>query len=94
MDERVSKNGGGRGNMKKNGWILLLFVILGLLAGTLAARGLQNIASLSFLTRPLSVSWSPAADLAVIRYDLKLHINLTLLSIVGAAAAIWLYRKM
>jgi uncharacterized membrane protein YeaQ/YmgE (transglycosylase-associated protein family) len=80
--------------MKKNAWILLLFIVLGLLAGSLAARWLQNVPALSFLTRPMSVSWSPAADLAVIRYDLKLHINVTLLSIAGAVAAIWLYRKM
>jgi Domain of unknown function (DUF4321) len=80
--------------MKKNGWILLLFVVLGLLAGTLAARWLKEVPGLSFLTRPMSVSWSPAADLAVIRYDLKLQIDLTLMSIVGAGAAIWLYRKM
>jgi uncharacterized membrane protein YqaE (UPF0057 family) len=80
--------------MKKNGWILLLLVILGLLAGSLAAKWLQDVPSISFLTRPMPVSWSPAADLSVIRYDLKLHIQLTLLSIAGAAAAIWIYRKM
>lgn len=80
--------------MKKNGWILLLFVFLGLLAGALAARWLQQVPGLSFLTRPMSVTWSPAADLAVIRYDLTLTVDLTLLSIAGAAVAIWLYRKM
>ncbi|TJY41448.1 DUF4321 domain-containing protein [Cohnella pontilimi] len=80
--------------MKKNGWILVLFVILGLLAGSLAARALKDVHEISFLTRPMAVSWSPAADLGVIRYDLKLSIDLTLLSILGAAGAIWLYRKM
>ncbi len=80
--------------MKKNGWILLLFVVLGLIAGTLVARWLQEVPGLSFLTRPLSVSWSPAVDLAAISLDLKLRVDLTLLSIAGAVAAIWLYRKM
>jgi hypothetical protein len=80
--------------MKKNGWILLLFVILGLLAGSLAARALKDVEAVAFLTRPMPISWSPAADLAVIRYDLTLKINLTLLSIAGAVGAIWLYRKM
>jgi len=80
--------------MKKNGWILLLFVILGLLAGALVARWLSEVPGLTFLTRTTSVSWSPAADLAVIRYDLTLEIRVTLLSIVGALGAIWLYRKM
>lgn len=80
--------------MKKNGWILLLFVVLGLVAGTLIARWLQDVSGLSFLTRPMSVSWSPSANLAVIRFDLKLQLDLTLLSIAGAVAAIWLYRKL
>ena len=80
--------------MKKNGWVLLLFVILGLLAGALIARWLKEVPGLTFLTRPMTVHWSPSADLAVIRYELKLHIELTLLSIAGAVVAIWLYRKM
>ncbi|MFB9279183.1 DUF4321 domain-containing protein [Cohnella cellulosilytica] len=80
--------------MKKNGWILLLFLFLGLLAGALLANWLKEVPGLSFLTRALEVSWSPAADLAVIRFNLNLEIRLTLLSVIGAAVAIWLYRKM
>ncbi|MBW5447857.1 DUF4321 domain-containing protein [Cohnella sp. CFH 77786] len=80
--------------MKKNGWILLLFAILGLLAGTLVARWLKDVPGLTFLTRPLPVTLSPEADLAVIRFDLNLHVEFTLLSIAGLAVAIWLYRKM
>ncbi len=80
--------------MKKNGWILLLFLFLGLLAGALLANWLKEVPGLSFLTRALEVSWSPAADLAVIKYSLNLEIRLTLLSVIGAAVAIWLYRKM
>jgi len=80
--------------MKKNGWILLLFIFLGLLAGALLANWLKEVPGLSFLTRALEVSWSPAADLAVIKYSLKLEIRLSLLSVIGAVVAIWLYRKM
>ncbi|WP_123041297.1 DUF4321 domain-containing protein [Cohnella candidum] len=80
--------------MKKNGWILLLFIVLGLLAGTLVARWLEAVPGLSFLTRPMSVSLSPSADLAVIKFDLKLRLDLTLMSIAFALAAIWLYRKL
>ncbi|WP_276352832.1 DUF4321 domain-containing protein [Cohnella caldifontis] len=79
--------------MKKNGWILLLFVVLGLAAGTLVARWLQDVPGLSFLTRAMPVTLEPSADLAVLRFDLNFSLNLTLLSIIGAAAAIWLYRK-
>ena len=46
------------------------------------------------MTRALEVSWSPAADLAVIKYSLNLEVRLSLLSVIGAAVAIWLYRKM
>ncbi|MFC5700508.1 DUF4321 domain-containing protein [Cohnella faecalis] len=80
--------------MKKNGWILFLFILLGLLAGALVSRWLEEVPGLSFLTRVTRVNWSPAADLAVISYDFKLSINLSLLSIAGAIAAIWMYRKM
>lgn len=80
--------------MKKNGWILLLFAILGLLAGALVAKWLKEVPGLAFLTRNMPVSWSPELDLAVIRFDLTLEINITLLSIIGALGAIWLYRKM
>ena len=80
--------------MKKNGWILLLFIFLGLLVGALLANWLKEVPGLSFLTRAMEVSWSPAADLAVIKYSLNLEIRLSLLSVIGAAVAIWLYRKM
>jgi hypothetical protein len=80
--------------MKKNGWLLLLFTLLGLFAGTLLARWLDAVPGLSFLTRPMPVSWHPAADLVFLRFDIEFHLNLTLLGIIGAAIAIWLYRKM
>jgi hypothetical protein len=80
--------------MKKNGWILLLFIFLGMLAGALVARWLKEVPSLTFLTRAISLNWSPAADLSVISYSLHLNVNFSLLSLIGAIAAIWLYRKM
>ncbi|WEK55352.1 MAG: DUF4321 domain-containing protein [Candidatus Cohnella colombiensis] len=80
--------------MKKNGWILFLFIVLGLLAGALVARWLQEVPGLTFLTRTMPINWSPAADLAVVSYNLHFSANFSLLSIIGAAIAIWLYRKM
>lgn len=79
--------------MKKNGWILMLFVFLGLLAGSLLAKWLKEVPGLSFLTRTTEVNWSPAADLSVISYSFDLNINFSLLSIIGAVVAIWLYRR-
>ncbi|GGD54575.1 DUF4321 domain-containing protein [Paenibacillus nasutitermitis] len=80
--------------MKKNGWILLLFIIIGLLAGTLVSRWLAPVPGLSFLTTTSEVLWSPAADLIVLSYDLTIRLKVSLLSIIGLIAAIWLYRKM
>lgn len=80
--------------MKKNGWILLLFILLGMLAGTLVSRWLKDAQALKFLTRSLEVRWSPSADLAVFKFDLNFDANLSLFSIIGAVLAIWAYRKM
>lgn len=79
--------------MKKNGWILLLFILLGMLAGTLVSRWLQDAQALKFLTRSLTVHWSPSADLAVFKFDLNFDANISLFSVIGAALAIWAYRK-
>ncbi|MFF2887149.1 DUF4321 domain-containing protein [Paenibacillus sp. NPDC057967] len=80
--------------MKKNGWILFLFIVLGLVAGALVARWLEPVQGLSFLTKPIVTTWSPALDLYVLSFDFTLKLQLSLFSIVGAALAIWLYRKM
>lgn len=80
--------------MKKNGWILFLFVVLGLLAGTFVARWLEPFQALSFLTKPITTSWTPAFDLYVLSVDISIVLQLSLLSIIGASLAIWLYRSM
>lgn len=80
--------------MKKNGWILFLFIILGLVAGALVARWLEPIQGISFLTKPIVTSWSPALDLYVLSFQFTMQLELSLLSIIGAIVAIWLYRRM
>ncbi|MEK3882682.1 DUF4321 domain-containing protein [Paenibacillus sp. PL2-23] len=80
--------------MKKNGWILALFILLGLIAGALVARWLQPVQGISFLTNPIVTSWSPAFDLYVVSFRLTIDLQLSLLSIIGAAVAIWLYRRV
>lgn len=80
--------------MKKNGWILLLLVFIGLLAGAMVSRWLEKVPGLDFLTRAYTVNWAPAANLLVINYHIQIGLNLSLLSIVGAAIGIWVYRKM
>ncbi|MCA0755278.1 DUF4321 domain-containing protein [Paenibacillus sp. N4] len=80
--------------MKKNGWILLIFIILGLLAGALTARWLAPVPGISFLTKPIETTWSPAIDLYVLSFNLTLHLQISMFSLIGAIIAIWLYRKM
>ncbi len=80
--------------MKKNGWVLLLFVVLGLLAGALVGQWLEPIKGVSFLTKPITASWKPEFDLYVLSMSLDLDIQISLFSIIGGLLAIWLYRKM
>ncbi|MFC4808998.1 DUF4321 domain-containing protein [Paenibacillus sp. GCM10023250] len=80
--------------MKKNFWVLLLFIVIGLMAGALIARSLATVPGLSFLTRTYPIVWTPAADLLVLSYDFTLRLHVSLLSIIGLAIAIWLYRKL
>lgn len=80
--------------MKKNGWLLMLFILLGLLTGALAARWLQGVSALSFLSKSTTLELSPAADLYVVSFDLRIGVELSFLSIIGVIVAIWLYRKL
>ena len=80
--------------MKKNGWFLLIFIIIGLLAGALVARWLAPVSGISFLTKPIEASWSPAVDLYVLNFNLSLNFQFSMFSLIGAVIAIWLYRKM
>ncbi|MFD1957663.1 DUF4321 domain-containing protein [Paenibacillus thailandensis] len=80
--------------MKKNGWVLLLFIVLGLLAGALVARSLASIPGISFLTKTLPLSLSPAVDLYVVQFNLTINLDFSLLSLIGVAMALWIYRKL
>lgn len=80
--------------MKKNGWVLLLFIVLGLLAGALAARLLAPIAGISFLTKTLPLTLAPDVDLYVLQFNLTIHLDFSLLSLIGVVIALWIYRKI
>ncbi|MVO99688.1 MULTISPECIES: DUF4321 domain-containing protein [Paenibacillus] len=80
--------------MKKNGFTLILFLIIGLIVGIITGQLLAPVKALSFLTQSTSIVWQPRADLQVISYDINLQIKLNLCSILGLAAAFWLYRKV
>ncbi|WP_151736505.1 DUF4321 domain-containing protein ['Paenibacillus yunnanensis' Narsing Rao et al. 2020] len=79
---------------KKNVGTLLLFLILGWLAGAWIAKLLAPVEALSFLTASTMIQWSPQADLDIITYDITIQLKLCLLSLAGIIAAAWLYRRL
>ncbi|RUS47649.1 DUF4321 domain-containing protein [Cohnella sp. AR92] len=80
--------------MKKSAWVLVLLVFIGLLAGAMVARWLEDVPGLDFLTRTFKIDWSPSADLLVVNYSIHIGFDLSLLSIIGAIVSIWAYRRM
>ncbi|MWV46728.1 DUF4321 domain-containing protein [Paenibacillus sp. HJL G12] len=80
--------------MKKNIGILLLFILLGWLAGAWIAKALEPVQALSFLTASTPIKWSPQANLDIISYDITIQMKLSLLSLIGIIVSVWLYRRL
>ena len=80
--------------MKKNTLTFILFLLLGLLAGSIIAQLLEPVKALSFLTKSAQLIWQPKADLQILKYDLYFQVKLNLIGILGLIFAIWIYRKL
>lgn len=80
--------------MKKNNFTLIIFLILGLLAGTIVGEMLSSVEGIAFITKSLNLLWEPSADLNIIKYDLRFQLKVNLVSILGALGAYWLFRKI
>lgn len=80
-------------SLKRNNLTLLLFIIFGLLTGTIIGELLAPVSWLSFLGKSAEMSWEPKANFQAISWDLKLEFRLNLISILGVVGAVWLYRK-
>ncbi|MDF2937148.1 MAG: hypothetical protein K0Q90_2521 [Paenibacillaceae bacterium] len=80
--------------MKKNGLTLVLFLLLGLLAASIVSGLLTPVDAAAFFLRSTSINWHPAADLNFLKYDFLIEIKLNIVSLIGLAAAVWLYRKL
>lgn len=80
--------------MKKNNWTLILFLVIGLLAGTIVGEMLSQVHGLSALTKAAEITWQPKADLQVIKYDINLRVRLNIVSILGLIGGFWLYKKL
>jgi hypothetical protein len=79
--------------MKKNTATLIVFLLIGLLAGTLLGQLFSGVPWLAFLTKSTQIEWAPRADLQVITYDLHFWIRLNLASFLGLIVAFWMYRR-
>lgn len=80
--------------MKKNSLTLIIFLLIGMLAGMIIAELLSPIPFLSFLTHSAEITWEPKADLNIIKYDFYIRVKLNLASILGLILSIWIYRKL
>ena len=80
--------------MKKNAWILILFLLIGWVAGTIVSQLLSPVKALQFLTESVYLTWEPKADLDIIKYDFHLQVKLNLIGIIGLIGAFSVYRKL
>ncbi|MGD8188815.1 DUF4321 domain-containing protein [Brevibacillus ginsengisoli] len=71
---------------------LIVLLIAGVLFGSLVGEILGTY--LPFLKVYKLISWTPSADLNILKYDLNIQVKLNLAGIGGIALAFWIYRKM
>lgn len=80
--------------MRKNNLTLVIFLLVGLLIGSILSELLTSVPGLSFLTKYAAISWEPAADLNIVKYDLYFQVKLNLISVLGLIVAFWFYRRL
>jgi hypothetical protein len=80
--------------LKKSNLTLIIFIVFGLLCGSIIAELLSSASSLAFLTKSTTMEWHPKANLQFLKYDLDFQVKLNLTSILCAIGAIWIYRRM
>ena len=81
----------------KNGWLLLLFILIGIVIGGLISELTSNVARLSWLsygnTFGINNSGNPLVlDLGIFVITFALQIKITVASIIGVIAAIVIYK--
>lgn len=76
----------------KETFIFVVVLLAGTIFGSILGDWLGNWLPILKVSKP--VTWSPAADLEIIKYDLDFTLKLNLASIGGLALAFWIYRRM
>jgi uncharacterized membrane protein len=80
--------------MRKSKRNFIVAGFLGLLAGSILLHMLDGISGLAILTKSVTMAWSPAADLDVLRYQFDIHVKLSVLHLVGVLGALWVVKKL
>ena len=81
----------------KNGWLLLLFIMIGIVIGGLISEVTAGVSGLSWLsygnTFSINSNGNPLVlDLGILVITFALQIKITVASIIGVIAAIVIYR--
>lgn len=81
----------------KNGWLLLLFIMIGIVIGGLISEVTEGVSGLSWLsygnTFGINSNGNPLVlDLGILVITFALQIKITVASIIGVIAAIVIYR--
>ena len=81
----------------KNGWLLLLFIMIGIVIGGLISEVTAGVSGLSWLsygnTFGINSNGTPLVlDLGILVITFALQIKITVASIIGVIAAIVIYR--
>ena len=81
---------------EKNIWILLIFLLSGIVIGGLLGEVAAKVEALSWLGYGQSFGIDPPVplNLSVVKITLGIMFNINIASIVGMAIAIFVYRKM
>jgi hypothetical protein len=80
--------------VKKNNLTLVIFLLVGLMAGTIIGDLLSTSEFLQTIFQNYNLSWNPSADFIFIDFKFAVNLNMNVLSFVGLACAFWLHRKL
>jgi len=79
----------------KNGWVLFLFILVGIVLGGFIGKLTSNISFLNWLDFGYSFGVnSSGLDLKVVKFSFEILFNITISSLLGVAIAVFAYKKL
>ena len=80
---------------EKNFWILLVFLLSGLVIGGLIGQLTQGVSFLSWLSygQTFGIADTVSLDLGVVKLTFGIMFNINISSIIGIIIAVFIYRK-